>query len=124
MKLVDTSLWIEFLHPKGDPECRALVAALLEGGEAAWCDMIRLELQRASGTKGSVVLLLLEETLPLLETTRAAWDLACQLASAMRKSGNPVPNTDLLISAVSRCHGLEVVHRDHHFAEIDRVIGG
>ena len=44
MKLIDTSSWIDALRRDGDPQIRARVVALMASGEAAWCDLVRLEL--------------------------------------------------------------------------------
>ena len=44
MKLIDTSSWVDALRRDGDPEIKARVVALMRGGTAAWCDMVRLEL--------------------------------------------------------------------------------
>lgn len=44
MVLVDTSAWIHFLWPDGDPAVRDRVTAVLRAGTAAWCPMVRLEL--------------------------------------------------------------------------------
>jgi len=44
VRLIDTSSWIDAMRRDGDPAVRARVLALMQSGEAAWCDMVRLEL--------------------------------------------------------------------------------
>lgn len=121
MKLIDTSMWVEFLHPSGDLRRREEVAALLRAGEACWCDMVRLELQRGSGEKNRRPLELIDATIPLLETTREVWNLACLLASKARAAGTPLPNTDILIFAVSHFHRVELLHCDRHYEALGKV---
>ncbi|HMO26141.1 MAG TPA: PIN domain-containing protein [Tepidisphaeraceae bacterium] len=44
MVLVDTSCWIEALRERGREDVRQRVAELLLDGEAAWCEIVRMEL--------------------------------------------------------------------------------
>lgn len=115
MLLIDTSWWIEFIRLEGNPALREQVADALKSGDAYWCDMVRLELQRASGKSTKNLVPQLDDTLPLLETSRAVWDRACELARLARQSGKPVPNTDILIFAVAQVHQVEIGHKDRHF---------
>ncbi len=48
MKLIDTNCWKQSLRRKGIPEVRSYVAAVLERDEAAWCQLVRLELWRGA----------------------------------------------------------------------------
>jgi predicted nucleic acid-binding protein len=45
----------------------------------------------------------------------AVWDHACELGRRCRRSVRPVPQSDLMIFACSVVHGVELLHRDHHF---------
>ena len=121
MKLIDTSLWLEYFRIGAEKKYRDQVIALLSTNEACWCDMVRLELQRVSrkNPKGSMDLL--ESTLPLLETTRAVWEQANRIATKARARGKPIPNTDILIFATARVHGVELAHRDQHFETLARL---
>jgi predicted nucleic acid-binding protein len=123
MTLVDTSSWIEALRRSGDPKVRDRVRRLLIDGDAAWCDMIRLELWNgASGEAEKKVLRMFEVDLPSLEIDAAVWDLAFDLARKARSAGVTIPSTDLLILACARRHGADLEHDDGHFDEAKKVL--
>lgn len=118
MKLVDTSAWIEYLRP-GLSEVGERVEALLLSDEAAWCDMVLLELW--NGARGQSEKRKLEElraTAHRLETDGRVWELAHRLATRCRDKGKTFPATDLLIAACSAHHGIEMEYKDRHFNEI------
>lgn len=118
MTLVDTSSWIEALRKAGDAAVRERVRGLLLGGEAAWCDLVRLELWNGvSGDSERRTLRLFERDLPCLGTTREVWDLSFELARRLRGAGVTVPPADLLVLACARHHGVDVEHCDVHFAQ-------
>lgn len=116
MKLVDSSSWIHCLRRGGTPEVVLRVRRLLEGGEAAWCAAIRLELWNGSGSEADRRILRdFERTLPELGITDDVWAEACLLAGRCRKAGKTAPAIDVLIAACARHHGVEVEHDDTHF---------
>jgi predicted nucleic acid-binding protein len=124
VKLIDTSSWIHALRKTGDPVVRERVRSLLMETEAAWCDVVRVELWQ--GVKKKVeadFLKQLEANLTLLPMDKAVWDLACQLGNRSRAAGKPVPTTDLLIAACSIAHNVELEHCDRHFDAILHLVG-
>jgi len=122
--LVDTSSWIHFLRPDGEPEVRARVEAILDAGTARWCPIIRLELWNgAGGDREKKVLRQFERHVPELEFTGELWEVAYDVARRCRAAGVTVPATDLLIYACARHHGAMLEHADSDFdqvAEVDR----
>lgn len=117
MKLVDTSAWVHALRRKGNAQIRERVRALLEGDEALWCDMVRVELWHgARGGQEQQVLQDLERDLPLLPTTQEVWNDAVDLARKAHAKGYTVPAPDLVIAACARQYGVEIEHDDSHFA--------
>lgn len=114
MHLIDTSIWLDFLNKKSEIELAQRVQELMANKNAAWCPMIRLELQRAGKERASA-LALLDEVLPSFEISPAVWHLAHQLAQACSRKGKPVPNTDILIYATAQHHGCQIFHNDKHF---------
>ncbi len=84
----------------GDPEIRARVLALMQSGDAAWCDFVRLELW--NGFRGAAErrqMEALEADITLLPTTDAVWTRSRALARRARTAGLTVPGADLLIAA-------------------------
>ena len=120
--LVDSSLWVHQLRKSGDPAKRDRVNALLEGGEAAWCPAVRLELWRGvTNDAERKTLRRYEALLPDYEISAAVWQRSIQLADRARASGVTVPLADLLIFSCARIHGLDVAHDDAHFDELTKL---
>jgi predicted nucleic acid-binding protein len=118
MKLVDTSAWVEYLR-SGHGEVAENVESLVLSDEAAWCDMVMLELWNgARGQEEKRKLAELSATVPRLETTAEAWELAHRLAVRCRDKGKTVPAADILVAACAAYHNVEVEHKDGHFNEI------
>ncbi len=119
MKLIDTSSWIDAMRRDGDAVVRARVQALMLGGDAAWCDFVRLELW--SGLRGAAErkqMEALEADVTLLPTTDAVWGRARELARRARAAGHTVPGADLLIAACAWEHGVDMEHDDAHLTAL------
>lgn len=118
MKLVDTSAWVEYLRP-GLSEVGERVEELVLDDEAAWCDMVMLELWNgARGQQEKRKLSELSATAPCLETSSEVWALAHKLAARCRDKGKTVPAADILVAACAAHHGVELEHKDGHFNDI------
>jgi predicted nucleic acid-binding protein len=120
--LVDSSSWIHFLRPTGDPVVRARVAAALTAGEACWCPVVRLELWNgAAGDRDHRILRDFEAVLPELPIDDEVWAKAHELARGARASGVLVPATDLLIAACAQRHGVQLETVDSDFDRLTAV---
>ena len=116
MILVDTSSWIHFLRPRGDPEVRSRVDAALRAGQACWCPPVRLELCNvARGAQEQRVLRDFARTLPELRIDDGVWEAAYDLARRARAGGVTAPATDVLIAACARRHGAALENADADF---------
>lgn len=117
MILVDSSSWIHFLRPTGDPAVRARVESALVNGEACWCPLVRLELWNgAAGDRDRKILRDFEAVLPELGIDEVVWAGARVLARRARSVGVSVPATDILIAACARRHGVGLETADSDFA--------
>jgi len=117
--LVDSSSWIHFLRPSGDPEVRARVEDALRQGEACWCPLVRLELWNgAAGDRDRKILRDFEAVLPELSIDDDVWTSAYELARRARSSGVSVPATDILIAACARRHGADLETADADFERL------
>lgn len=124
MKLIDSSCWIEAFRHDGDPEMKARVDALMRGGQAAWCDMVRLELWNgARGQTERRVLEMYDDAIQLLPTTDGVWAKARLLAQRSRAKGLTVPATDLIIAACAWEHDVEMEHDDNHLKALEALFG-
>jgi predicted nucleic acid-binding protein len=125
MRLIDTSSWIEAMRRDGDPGVRARVGGLMSRGEAAWCDMVLLELWNGVRVSAERTLLdSLAADVVLLPMTDGAWDRARQLARRSRAGGLTVPGADLVIAGCAWEHGVPVEHRDRHLSALAGLFGG
>jgi len=117
--LVDSSSWIHFLRPSGDPVVRARVEAALTAGEACWCPLVRLELWNgAAGDRDRRILRDFENVLPELAMDDEVWARAYELARRARAAGVSVPATDVLIAACARRHGAGLETADSDFERL------
>ena len=120
MKLIDTSVWIRFFNA-GEPATKnAELRELIRNGEAAFCDLVRLELQSCRQTETRAIELLVA-TLPVLEHSPEVWDRAYHIARKCRKLGKPVPTTDILIHATAEEHHCAILHEDKHFDMLAQI---
>lgn len=119
--LVDTSIWLDFFNKKNKFDYIQQLQKLLHDKKAAWCPMVRLELQRSGKNRESTITLF-SEILPDLEITQTVWSLAYTIALTCAKNGRPVPNTDVLIYATALHHDCRVLHNDKHFDRLEEMI--
>jgi predicted nucleic acid-binding protein len=118
-RLVDTSAWIEVLRTQGDPAIRHEVAETTREGRAVTCEMVLLELWAgAGGSREQAMIARLEADLEILPIDAAVWRKAAALARSCRAAGVTAPVTDLLIAACASHHGVVLLERDGHFAQI------
>lgn len=123
MVLIDTSSWIEALRVDGNPEVRERVRLVLEEGEVVFCGLVLLELWNgARGSREKKQLKQLELEIPVLPIDEEVWQLSYEFAKKCRKKGHTVPTSDLLISACSCHHQVELEHCDSHFETIFKAI--
>ena len=120
--MIRVSSHTQAIRRKGDAVIRARVQSLLDTGEAAWCDVIRLELWNgAGGDQEKKVLRDFEKVLPELVIDETVWLAAYDLARRARVAGVSIPATDLLIAACARHHEVELEHSDSDFAQLSRI---
>lgn len=116
MVLVDSSSWIHFLRPNGDPAVRARVESVLTSGEACWCPLVRLELWNgAAGDRDRKILREFDAVLLELPIDDEVWSTAYALARRARASGVSAPASDILIAACARRHDVDLETADSDF---------
>jgi predicted nucleic acid-binding protein len=122
MKLIDTSCWTQAIRRKGDPAIRARVEQLLETEEAAWCDVVRLELWHGAASDWDKQLLEhLEASVRNLPITPDVWQRAMLTAARAREQAVTVPVTDILIFSCASVHGVSIERADRHFDLLERL---
>ncbi len=123
--LIDTTSWIEALRRKGREDVRERVRQLMLDDEAAWCEMIRLELWNgARGDYEKQKLTELEHAVTNLAITDGVWQMAYDVAKLCRRHDQTIPATDILIAACALYHNVRLEHCDSHFNTIFKLWHG
>ncbi len=118
MTLIDTSAWIEFFRPKGDPLLKARVRDLMSIKEAAYTCPVAFELitgARKEELNDLRTGLGLASRFVLLPEH---WDLAGSSNAALRAKGVNIPASDLLIATVAHSLKMPLLAKDAHFETI------
>ncbi len=118
MTLIDTSAWIEFFRPKGDPLLKARVRDLMSIKEAAYTCPVAFELITGARKEERDDLrtgLGLASRFVLLPEH---WDLAGSSNAALRAKGVNIPASDLLIATVAHSLKMPLLAKDAHFETI------
>ncbi|RDV81833.1 PIN domain nuclease [Ammonifex thiophilus] len=120
--LVDTSVWIEALRPKGQQEVvRWLKEALLREAVVLAPPVKTEILLGAKDERQFAELSGVLDALPLLGHKDAVWERAASLGFRLRRLGLVVPLVDLLIASWALVNDCTLVHRDRHFGLIANV---
>jgi len=113
--LPDSCAWIDFFQ--GRPTRLAeLVEAAIVQGNVATCGVVMYELLQ--GIKNPVEeqsLLNAFQGLPFLEMSAGLWLKAGQLSAHLRRRGDTLPMSDILIATLALEHGCSIVTVDRHF---------
>jgi predicted nucleic acid-binding protein len=127
LRLIDSSVWIEYLRNSADPATEVLEAMLLDDwATVATCAPVAMELRL---TLDVLARRKIERTLaglPQLDLEPVAdFELAADIYRAVRHSGHTVRSIlDCLIAAIAHRTGAELVHRDVDIERIAAVLPG
>ena len=118
MILIDTSAWIEFFRPGGEPSIKSLVKDHILDGQAAFTCPVRYELMlgaRPGELEDLHTTLDVSQRIPL---TPDHWDKASKHGAALRVKGLNFPALDLLIATVAHSENIPLLAKDAHFEMI------
>ena len=123
MYLVDTSVWIHALRPRGNAEIQARLKPLIVDGQTAVTEWILLELmtglvkseQRAS-------LLQWFTPVPRLPFNSQWWDRAWDIAGRLRRHGMSPSAADCLIATIAMEHQTTLIHCDADFEAMKPIL--
>ncbi len=123
IKLIDSSVWLEFLHRQGSATCQQAVASLVGRREAAYCGLIEFELLAGARTpRDEEYLHITFEICLRLEMKESLWGEAGHAQFQLSRKGKRVGLGDLLIATVARAHNVPVLTRDADFERIRDLI--
>ena len=120
--LIDTSAWIEFLRPQGDPAIKSRVADLIALGAAAYTCPVRYELVMGARPKELPDLHQALGFSSRVVATPVHWDRSAELAGKLRAKGFNFPALDLLIATVASAEKLPLLARDAHFSAVREAL--
>jgi len=120
--LVDSSVWIDYYHPRGPQKLKQRLQESLKRGMVATIGLITTEVLQGAPTS-SIFATLQEDFLGLqwLEITQEVWLEAAHLGARLRQAGASTPTTDVVIAAALhyRC---ALWHRDEDFTRLARHV--
>jgi predicted nucleic acid-binding protein len=120
--LPDTCAWIDFFKGSQTPLADSLAKVLLQN-EVVTCGVVLCELLQGVKKPGEESQVLnAMQALPHLEMTRDLWISVGRLSATLRKSGNTLPMSDLVIAALAMGNDCAVLTIDRHFLEIPGLV--
>jgi predicted nucleic acid-binding protein len=125
VRLVDTSVWVDYLRGSRTRATDGLRAMLTDGEEIGTTQPIVMELL-AGATDGTALgrLETLTDALPVLSVDpRLDYRAAAAIFRNAQRSGRTVRRlSDCLIAAIALRHGVELVHKDVDFEVIAECV--
>ena len=118
MTHIDTSAWIEFFRPKGDPLVKAFVRDLLSIKQAAYTCPVAFELFTGARTEERDDLRSGLDLAMRIVLLPQHWDSAALSNAALRATGINLPASDLLIAIVAHSKDMPLLAKDAHFETI------
>jgi predicted nucleic acid-binding protein len=123
--LADTSAWT---HARRDSRAHELLLAAIARGEVAWCWPVRYELLiDARGPEGIKAV---DRTFEGLREVAVDRTVQRGVLSAMREladkgshGAHRLPLADLTVAVAAQASGLDVLHHDHHFERLGKLLG-
>jgi predicted nucleic acid-binding protein len=122
MFLVDSSLWVEYLRPKGSKKAKERVREILQKEEAVSCGIVVVEILR--GAKNEKDFQSLHDSLtslPQIPIDDALIERASKWGFQLDRKGKSVSTTDLLIAAAAYQKAC-LLHADSDFEVISSVV--
>lgn len=98
MFLIDSSVWVEFFHPKGSAKAKERVREILQREEATSCGIVLIEILR--GAKNEREYEFLKEalsSLPQVPLDEKVIERASKYGYQLDRKGKVISTTDLLI---------------------------
>lgn len=119
MELIDTSVWIEFLRPRGSKPVQRRLKPIIRSGQAATMEWIVLELMTGlRADEHPKVLLDVFAPLTQYPVAHSEWSSAWMLAARLRRKGVTPSAADCLIATVAIENGARLIHCDTDFEPI------
>jgi len=122
MFLVDSSVWIEYLRPKGSPNVKERVRTILQKEEMVSCGIIVVEILR--GAKNEKDFESLRESLmslPQIPIDDTVIERASRWGFLLDRKGKVVSTSDLIIASAAYKKA-RLLHSDRDFGTIASIV--
>jgi len=122
MFLVDSSVWIEYLRPKGSPDVKERVRTILQKEEMVSCGIIVVEILR--GARNERDFESLKESLmslPQIPIDDTVIERASRWGFSLDRKGRVVSTTDLIIASAAYKRA-RLLHSDRDFNTIASIV--
>jgi predicted nucleic acid-binding protein len=122
MFLVDSSVWIEYLRPKGSPKVKERIRMILQRDEVVSCGIITVEILR--GAKNEKDFESLRDSLislPQIPIDDTVVERASKWGFLLDRKGKVVPTTDLFIASAAYKKAC-LLHSDSDFDTIASMV--
>ena len=121
MIVVDSSAFIEYYRPSGNPDVRSIVAQAIANDQVAVNGIIRVELVAFAASQKEFEQLSSDfSAFHWLELGQDEFALASELGFNLRRVGLTIPPTDLIIAVSTIQADATLYHLDAHFENIAR----
>ena len=123
MIVVDSSAFIEYYRPGGDPETSSAVAEAISEDQVAVNGLIQAEIVSYAASEAARERLISDfAAFHWLDLNQADFALAHDLGFQLRQTGVTIPATDLIIAASAINYDAVLYHRDRHFDLMARSV--
>ena len=113
--LPDTCAWIDFFRGTPSRMAEEIEAALVQG-EVATCGVVLFELlQGIKNPREEALMLNAFQAIEHLEMTSRLWINAGRLSSQLRKKGQTLPLSDIIIATLALENSYSLLTIDRHF---------
>ncbi len=121
--LIDSSLWIEYYHPRGDPSVRSAVTKAVAADQVVTVAIVVAEVAQGARTKRDLDLILGDlGACPMVSLDSEVTRVAASLLFALGRAGSKAPVSDALIAAAALVAGAELWHlSDEHYERLGAV---
>lgn len=121
LKLIDTSLWIDFTRPASPQRLRDFVFTYIVAPQACVAEPVVFEATRYASARELEQMRAVFGEMLLLPAPQDLWQRAATLGQTCRSRGITVGAMDLLIATVAMYHGAELITFESDFVQIATV---
>lgn len=121
--LIDTSVWVDFFHPKTPVGVRRLAREYILRSDATICEPIQAEIFHGMPDHHADRVQQHLATIPMLPTPSNLWREVISVIRACTRRGSPIGTMDALIAVIALEHGARIVTFDRDFQTLNKHCG-